>query len=305
MSLSTLNAGSGAFWNGIVSNTNMNFEVGSTTDYGQINVVGGWWQAGIATNRPLWAHGATGHSLNITSSSELTININKSTTDTLWTTSGLAFPTLQWIFIATAIYTSNTLINPNDVAAVLWTGTELLPPTQQTLTNSSPGSGTISPIGQGNFAINCTSTTSQVFAGSASEIHVHHTTADIPGTAITQTLIDQTYDLYVQRMWNGTFDPHDVHGRRADGFASFGPRTEGNNFSSTLYFPLSARTTISSNHYWPAYSYLSSQATDTSVFDSLASTAGVESFSAEEPACSKFRRITTGAQAPNPVLMRA
>jgi len=304
MSLTTLNAGSGAFWNNLTASTDILFEVGSTTDYGQINVVGGWWQAYVVGNRILWAHGATGHSLNLNSLGELTIAINKSTTDTTWTTSSLAFPATTWIFIATAIYTANNLASPNDVAAVLWTGTEILPPTQKTLTNNVAGSGSISILGQGNFAINCSSTTSQTLAGAASQIHVHHTTADIPGSAITQTLIDQTYDLYVRPMWNGTFSPHNVHGRRADGFASFGPRTEGSNVSSTLYFPLGSRTTIASDHYWPAYSYTSLSSTDISVHLSQSSTAGTETFSQEEPAAARYGRITTGAQEPNPVLMR-
>jgi hypothetical protein len=304
MSLSSLNSGSGAFWANLTGDADINFEVGSTTDYGQINVVGGWWFCNAAQNRALWAHGSSGHSLNISALGELTIGINKVTTDTQWTTSSLAFPTLTWVFIATAIYTANGLTNPADVAAVLWTGTELLPPTQKTLTNNVVGSGSISISGQGNFGINCTSATSTVLSGAASQIHVHHTTADIPGSAITQTLIDQTYNLYVQPMWNGKFNPHNVHGRRADGFASFGPRTEGNNVSSTMYFPLSGRTTISSNHYWPAYLYLSSASTDIGVKLSQASTASTENFSAEEFAASRYRRITTGAQEANPLLMR-
>ena len=273
-----------------------------STTAGYLSIVSGWWRVTTLSTDVFWCYSSGGTKLECTSSGGLFLNVNRSSLDTSWAASSGLIATNTWYFIATAIYQANSLTSPTDLGAVLWIGSETSAPTTQTLTLNLAGSGTVAP--EVNFNVLTTATFGGLLVGNASQIYLHSTDLDISSTSVTQQLIDDTYNLYIQPMWKGTFDPHQVHGRKADGFASFAPRTEGHVFSSTAYIPFNSSTLLSGGTIWPYFYYSTHDDVDIAPRSGFSNTTSTNDFSYLEPAAGRNSRITVEANEPNPIIMR-
>lgn len=309
MSLLTNSSTYGATWTNFAVDTNTSLFTG-TGDYGSCVVVSGWWNiTNFSPATAIWSYGVTGGTkLEVASAGTLDLTVNKGTTDAVLRTSSNTLPTGEWVFIATAIWTGTQFTSPVDFRAKIWVWTQANGFQEWALTVILSGSGTTTA--DGSWSINTQQLIAQPVNAYASQIYIHSTTTDIVVSGVSnpidQYIVDETYNTCILPMFNGTFDPWSVHGRRVDGFASFGvPRSIGENWATTIYMPFDTRTIVANNTVYPAYVYTTMQTQpQLRVALSSASSNNVDNYSELEPPGQRIRRSAIDAPLPNQLMMR-
>jgi hypothetical protein len=104
-------------------------------------LVAGWWNPTTLTSgRAYWSHSNINSARVAATTSEMTLHLDMSTTDGVWTTSGAGVVINQWQFLAFMLSTQNT--GPA-AAWRVWRGTADTPPVEVTVNLTTAPTGTM------------------------------------------------------------------------------------------------------------------------------------------------------------------